>query len=131
MHSNLYLDTAFFSIDLLFIVFNSITTALSGILYQFSSVTQSCLTLHDSTDCSTPDFPVHHQFLEFTQTHVHWVGNVVQPSHPLSSPSPPIFNHSQHQHLFKWVSSSHQVAKILELQFQHQSFQWIFRTDFL
>ena len=68
---------------------------------------------------------------EFTQTHVHWVSDTIQPSHPLSSPSPPALNLSQHQGLFKWVSPSHQVAKVLEFQLQHQSFQWIFRTDFL
>ena len=73
-------------------------------------------------DCSTPGLPVHHQLLEFTQTHVHWVGDALQPSHPLSSPSPSALNLSQHQGLFKWVSSSHQVAKILQLQLQHQSF---------
>ena len=67
--------------------------------------------------------------LEFVQTHVHWVGDAIQPSHPLSSPSPPALNLSQHQGLFQWVGSLHQVAKLLELQ--HQSFQWIFRTDFL
>ena len=78
-------------------------------------------------DCSTPGFPVHHQLLEFSQTHVHWVGDAIQPSYPLSSPSPPAFNLSQHQDLFQWVSSSHQVAKGLELQLQNQSFQWIFR----
>ena len=99
--------------------------------YQFSSVTQSCLTLCNPMDCSTPGFPVHHQLPEFTQTHVHWVGDAIQPSHPLSSPSPPTFNLSQHQSLFKWVSSLHQAAKVLEFQLQHQSFQWIFRTDFL
>ena len=76
-------------------------------------------------DCRTPGFPVHHQLPELTQTHVHWVSDTIQPSHPLSSPSPPAFNLSQHQSLFKWVSSSHQMAKILE--FQHQSFQWKFR----
>ena len=65
------------------------------------------------------------------KTHVHWIGDVIQPSHPLSFPSPPVFNLSQHQGLFKWVSSSHQVAKILEFQLQHQSFQWIVMTDFL
>ena len=75
----------------------------------FSSVCQSCPTLCSPIDCSTPGFPVHHQLLELAQTHVHWVGD--QPSHPLSSPSPPAFSHSQHQGLFKWVSSSHQVAK--------------------
>ena len=78
-----------------------------------------------------PGLPVHHQLPELTQTHDLWVGDAIQPSHPLSSPSPPTFNLSQHQGLFKWVSSSHQVAKVLEFQLQHQSFQWIFRTDFL
>ena len=82
-------------------------------------------------DCNMPGFPVHHQHLELTQTHVHWVGDAVQPSHPLSSSSPPAFNLSQHQGLFQWVSSSHQVASVLEFQLQHQSFQCIFRTDFL
>ena len=89
------------------------------ILVQFSSVAQSCLTLCDPMNCSMPGLPVHHQLPEFTQTHVHWVGDVIQPSHPLSSPSPPAFNLSQHQGLFKWVSSTHQVAKILEFQLQH------------
>ena len=73
----------------------------------------------------------HHQLLEFTQTQVHWVSDAIQPSHPLLSPSPPAFSVSQHQGLFKWVSSSHRVAKVLEFQLQHLSFQWIFRTDFL
>ena len=81
-------------------------------------------------NCSTSGLPVHHQLPEFTQTHVHWVSDAIQPSPPLSSPSPPAFNLSQHQGLFKRVSSSHQVVKVLEFQFQHQSFQWIFRTDF-
>ena len=99
--------------------------------YQFSSVTQLCPTLGDPRDCSTPGLPVHYQLSEFTQTHVHWAGDAIQPSHPLSSPSLPSFNLSQHQSLFKWVSSSHQVARVLEFQLQHQSFQWIFRTDFL
>ena len=97
---------------------------------QFSSVTQSCLTLCDLMDCSTSGFPVHHQLPEFTQAHVNQVGDAIQPAHPLSSPSP-TFSLSQHQGLFQWVSSSHQVAKVLEFQLQHQSFQWIFRTDFL
>ena len=82
-------------------------------------------------DGSMPGLPVHHQLPELAQTHVHWVGDVIQPFHPLSPPSPPAFNLSQHQGLFQWVTSSCQVAKILELQLQHQSFQWIFRTDFL
>ena len=101
------------------------------LLLQFSSVTQSCPTLCDPMNRSTPGLPVHHQLPEFTQTHVHWVGDAIQPSHPLSSPSPPALNLSQHQSLFKWVSSSHQVAKVLEFQIQHQSFQWTPRTDFL
>ena len=81
-------------------------------------------------DCSTPGLPVHHQLPEFTQTHVHRVGDAIQPTHPLSSPSP-TFNLSQHQGFFKWVNSSHHVAKVLEFQLQNQSFQWIFRTGFL
>ena len=79
---------------------------------QSSSVSQSCLTLCDPMDCSTLGFPVHHQLPEFTQTHVHRVSDTIQPSYPLSSPSPPAFNLSQHQGLFQGVSSSHQVAKI-------------------
>ena len=81
---------------------------------------------------STPGLPVHHQLPEFTQTHVHWVvSDAIQPSYPLSSPFPSAFNLSQHQGLFKLVSCLHQVAKVLELQLQHQSSQWIFRVDFL
>ena len=78
----------------------------------FSSVTHLCPTVCNPRNCGMPGFPVHHQLLEFTQTHVHWVGDAIQPSHPLSSPSPPAFNLSQHQGLFKWVSSSYQVAKV-------------------
>ena len=80
-------------------------------------------------DCSMSGLPVHHQLPEFTEAHVHWVGDAIQPSHPPSSTSP-AFNCSQHQCLFKWVSSLHQVAKGLEFQLQYQSLQWIFRTDF-
>ena len=105
------------------------TTLLIG--YQFSSVTQSCPTLCDPMDCSMPGLPVHHQLPEFTQTHVHWVGDAIQPSHPLSSPSPPTFNLSQHEAVFKWVSYTHQGGNVLEFQLQHQSFQCIFKTDFL
>ena len=97
----------------------------------FSSFTQSCLTLCDPMHCSMPGLPVHHQLPEFNQTHEHWAGYAIQPSHPLSSPSPPAFNLSQHMCLLKWVSSLHQVAKVLEFQLKHQSFQWIFRTDLL
>ena len=94
----------------------------------FSSVCQSCPALCDPMDCSTPGFPVHHQLPELTQTYVHWVDDAIQPSHPVSSPSPPAFSLSQHQGLLQWVSSSHQVAKILEFHLQHQFFQWRFRT---
>ena len=89
----------------------------------------SCSVMSDSLQTrglQHAGLPVHH-----TQTHVHWVSDAIQPSHPLSSPSPPAFNLSQHQGLFKWVRSSHQVAKVLELQLRHQTFQLIFRTDFL
>ena len=95
---------------------------------QFTSVTRSCPTLCDPMNGSTPGLPVHHQLLEFTQTHVHRVGDAIQPSHPLSSPFPAL-NLSQRQGLFKWVSSSYQVAKVLEFQLQRQSFQWTPRTD--
>ena len=97
----------------------------------FSSVDQSCLTVCDPTDCSILGFSVLHYLPELAQTHVHWVGDAIQPSHPLSSPFPPAFNLSQHQDLSQWVISSHLVAKVLEFQLQHQSFQWIFRTHFL
>ena len=98
---------------------------------QFNSVAQSCLTVCDPMDCSTPGFPVHHQLLELTQTHVHWVGDAIHPSHPLSSPFSPAPNPSQHQSLFHWVSSSHQVAKVLEFELQHHFFQWIFNSSML
>jgi len=97
---------------------------------QFSSVTQSCPTLWPH-GLQHPGFPVHHQLPEHTQTHVNQVHDAIQRSPPLSSPSPPTFSLSQHQGLFQWVSSLHQVAKVVGLQLQHQSFQWIFRTDFL
>ena len=103
-----------------------------GITYrigQFRSVAQWYQTPWDPMDCSTPGLPVHYQLPEFTHTLVRWVGDAIQPSH-LSSSSP-TFNLPQHQGFFRRVSSSHQVAKVLEFQLQHQSFQWIFRTDFL
>ena len=99
-------------------------------IFLFSSVAQSCPTLCNPINHSRPGLPVHHQLPEFTQTHAHWVGDAIQPSHPLSSPSPAP-NPSQHQSLFQWVNSSHQVAKILEFQLQHQSLQWTPRTDLL
>ena len=95
------------------------------------SAIRSCLTLCDAMDGSIPGLPVHHHLPEPAQTRVHRVGDAIQPSHPLSSPFPPAFNLPQHQGLFQWVSSSHQVAKVLKLQLQHQSFQRIVRTDFL
>ena len=101
------------------------------VTFQFSSVAQSCPTLCNPMDCNTPGLPLHHQLPELTQTHVHRVGDAIQPSHLLLSPSPPAFNLSQHQGLFQRVSSLHQVPKVLEFQPQHRSFQWIFRTDFL
>ena len=97
----------------------------------FSSVAQSCPTLCDPMNRSMPGLHVHHQLPESTQTHVHWVSDAIQPSHPLSSPSHPAFNLSQNQGLFKWVSSLHQVAKVLEFQLQHQSLQWTPLTDLL
>ena len=100
-------------------------------MYQFSSVAQSCPILWDPMSQSTSGLLVHHQLPEFTQTHVQWVGKAIQPSHPLSFPSPPALNPSQHQGLFQWINSSHEVAKVLEFQFQHQSFQWTPRTDLL
>ena len=96
---------------------------------QFSSVAQSCPTLCDPMNHSMPGLPVHRQLPEFTQTLAYRVGDAIQPSYPLSSPSPPAPNPSQHQGLFQWVNSSHEVAKVLEFQLQHQSFQWTPRTD--
>ena len=84
---------------------------------QFSSVAQSCPTLCDPMNCSMAGFPVHHQLLEFTQTHVHWIGDAIQSCHLLSSPSPPALNPSQHQSLFQWVNFLHEVAKVLEFRF--------------
>ena len=104
---------------------------LTSILFSVSSVAQSCLTLCDPMNNSTPGLPVHHQLLEFTQTHVHWVDDAIQLSHPLPSPSPPALNLSQPHGFFKWVSSLHQVAKVLKFQLQHQFFQWTPRTDLL
>ena len=99
--------------------------------HQLSSVTQSCPTLCNPMNRSTPGLPVHHQLPEFTQTHIHRVSDAIQPSHPLSSPSPPSPNPSQQQSLFQWVNSSHEVAKVLEFQLQHHSFQRIPRADLL
>ena len=97
----------------------------------FSSVAQSCPTLCDPMNRSTPGLPVHHQLPEFTQTHIHRVSDAIQPSHPWSSPSSPAPNPSQHQSLFQWVNSSHEVAKVLEFQLQHHSLQRNPRADLL
>ena len=99
--------------------------------FHFRSIAQSCLTLCDPMNRSTPGLPVHHQLPEFTQTHVHRVSDAIQPSHPLSSLSPPALNPSQHQSLFQWVNSLHEVAKVLEFQPQHHSFQRNPRADLL
>ena len=99
----------------------------SSVQFSHSAVSNSLRPMNHST----PGLPVHHQLPELTQTHVHWVGDAVQPSHPLSSPSPPAPNPSQHQGLFQWFNSLHEVAKVLEFQLQHQFFQWIPRTDLL
>ena len=99
---------------------------------RFSSVAQSYPTFCDPMDCSMPGLPVHCQLPELALTQVHWISDAIQSSNPLPSPSPPAFSLSQHQGLFQWISSSHQVTKVsaLEFQLQHQSFQWIFRTNF-
>ena len=106
-----------------FLFLKKINWCLKVLSVQFSSVTQSCPTLCNPMNCSTPGLPVHHQLPGFTQTYVHRVGDAIQPSHPLSSPSPPAPKPSQHQGLFQWVNSSYEVAKVLEFQLQHQSFQ--------
>ena len=104
---------------------------LTAFSQSVSSVAQLCPTLCDPMNHSIPGLPVHHQHPEFTQTHAHRVGDAIQPSHPLSSPSPPAPNPSQHQGLFQWVTSLLEVAKVLEFQLQHQSSQWTPRTDLL
>ena len=96
---------------------------------QYSSVSQLCPTLYDPMNCSMPGLPVHHQLPEFTQIHIHRVSDAIQPSHPLSSPSPPAPNPSQHQSPFQWVNTLHEVAKVLEFQLQHHSLQRNPRAD--
>ena len=108
-----------------------VSISVTLICLQFScSVTQLCPTLRDPINHSTPGLPVHHQLPEFTQTHVHRVGDAIQPSHPLSSPSPPAPNPSQHKGLSQWANSLHEVAKVLEFQLQHQSFQCLNMSQF-
>ena len=92
------------------------------------SVAQLHPTLCDPMNCSMPGLSVPYHLPEFAQVHIHWISDAIQPSHPLSPPAPPALNLVQHQHLFQWVSYSHQVAKVLELQLQHQSFQWVSRV---
>ena len=103
---------------MLFLFLRLISFPLTS-LHPVSSVVQSCLDLWEPMDCSLPGFPVHHQLLELAQSHFDWVDDAMQPSHPLSSPSLPALNLSQHQVLYQWVNSSHQVAKVLEFQLQH------------
>ena len=103
-------------IFMIVIYISSFQSLLYDYTLQFSSVAQSCPTLCNPMNRSTPGLPVHHQLLEFTQTHVHWVRDAIQPSRPRSSPSPPVPSPSQHQSLFQWVNSSHEVAKVLEVQ---------------
>ena len=112
-----------------FTSFCSPLTHLTGVVCCFCSVVKSCPTLCDPTECSNPGFPVLHYLPESAQTHVHWISDAIQPSHPLSSLSPSAPSLFQHQGLFHWVGSSYQVAKVLELQ--HQTFQWVFSLDFL
>ena len=120
-----------FSLLLFAFLLSQLPWLLEDSIIQFSSVAQSCLTLCNPMNRSTPGLPVHHHLPEFTQTHVHRVGDAIQPSHPLSSPFPPAPDPSQHQSLFQWVNSSHEVAKVLEFQLYHQSFQRTPRTDLL
>ena len=103
----------------------------SILIVSYCSFPMWCLTLWNPMDSSTPGFSVLHYLSEFYQTHIHWIGDTIQPSHPLSSLSSPVLSLSQHLGLFQWVGSLHQVAKALQLQLQHESFQWIFRVDFL
>ena len=104
------------TIVICFMYYNNLINIWKFHVPQFSSVTQSCPTLCDPMNLSTPGLPVHHQLPKFTQTHVHQVSDAIQPSHPLLSPSPPASNPSQHQGLFQWVNSSHEVAQVLEFQ---------------
>ena len=99
-------------------------------IYMYVCMYESCPTLCDPIDWSMPGFPVHHQLPEFAHNHIHRVGDAIQSSHPLSSSSPLAFNLSKHQSLFQWVHCSHQVARVLELQLQHKSFQWIVSISF-
>ena len=129
--SAVHLDSWFHSVLLdhreMNAAFHSLPLLYPLLLLFSCSVVSNC----NSMNCSMPGFPVLHHLPEFAQTHVHWAGDAIQPSNPLSSPTPFAFNLSQHQGLFQWVSTSHQVVKVLELQLQNHSFQWIFWTDLL
>ena len=114
-----------------FQTFQIIKFVNNSLCYCYSLFAKSYPTVWNPTGCSKPGFSVFRCLLELAQTHVHWVNDAIQPSHPLLTPSPPAFSLSLHQSLFEWVGSSHQVARVLEFQLQHQSFQWIFRTNFL
>ena len=125
--------SAIHRLHLFFLFFSFFFFSFQGSLsyaLQISSV-QSRPTLCNPMNHSMPGLPLYHLLPESTQTHAHWVRDAIQPSHPLSSPSPPVPTPSQHHGLFQWVNSSNEVAKVLELQLQHQSFQWIPRTDLL
>ena len=126
------LSISFFQTVMSIVEMISLSAAIFHLLFTWRAVAiqlLSCVWLCNPMDCSKPGFPVLHYLLEFAQAQVHWVSDSIQPSHPLSSPSPPALNLSQHQGLFQWVGSLYQVATVLELQ--HQSFHWIFRVDFL
>ena len=129
---NIFVELILIDIPLyLYFWLHSITTEFI-LSFQFSSIQSlSVSDICNPMNRSTPGLPVHKQLLEFTQTHVHWVSDAIQPSHHLSSPSPPAPNPSQHQGLFQRVNSLHEVAKILEFQLQHESFQWTLRNDLL
>ena len=136
MIKNIYFNNNLKFIELLAVIYKNIDMVRICVcvyihMYQFSSMAQSCPTLCDPMNCSRPGLPVRHQLPEFIYTHIHQVGDAVQPSHPLLSPSPSAPNPFQRQGLFKWVNTSHEVAKVLEFQLQHQSFQWTPRTDLL
>ena len=127
------LPNSIYNLKILFFVYQFLSCS-KMFIYQFSSGQFSCSVMSDSLQlmaCSTPGFQVHHQLPELSQTHVHWINDAIQLSHSLSSPSPPTFNLSQHRGLFQGLVISHQVAEIFVFQLQHQSFQWIFKTDFL
>ena len=112
-------------------IFSSGLSILLAHIYSCFSVSKLCLAPHDHMDHSISSLPVPHHLMEFTQVHVHCISDDIQPSHPLSPSFPSTFNLSQHQAHFQWVSSSYHMSRVVEIQLQHQSLQWIFRVDFL